>query len=158
MDTFGRTRRCLRKDLPVFQQQDAELTNQPKSSTSQSYGNFVRPSEENLTNDQNILGLDDEAKKRQRELWEEEEEKNRQKPNVHYQDVLFQGKKALTITLISFSLIEAYEFKLKNSNLYLYCTKLRIVENETSRRRGRFIVVQFSLNIRTKQKMGNKQN
>ena len=108
MDTFGRTRRCLRKDLPVFQQQDAELTNQPKSSTSQPYGNFVRPSEENLTNDPNILGLDDEAKKRQRELWEEEEEKNRQKPNVHYQDVLFQGKKALTITLISFSLIEAY--------------------------------------------------
>lgn len=93
IDSFGRTRRCLKKDLPSFQQQDAELNKQPQS-TPVSYGNFVK-SDEHTANEgdsQNIFSQDEESRKRQRELWEEEEERNRQKTNVHYQDVLYQGR------------------------------------------------------------------
>ena len=84
----------MRKDLPNFQLQDAELNkSEPKKPVS--YGNFVKPSEHTdhqVDGPQNILGLDEESRKRQRALWEEEEERNRQKSNVHYQDILYQGK------------------------------------------------------------------
>ena len=94
VDSLGRTRRCLKKDLPVFQKQDAELTKQPvASSTSVSYGNFVASSGQDTNEEpKNVLGLEEEARKRQRQLWEEEEEKNRDKSKVHYQDILYQGR------------------------------------------------------------------
>lgn len=94
VDSFGRTRRCLKKDLTVFQQRDAELNKQPgTSSTTTPYGNFVTSSQQNSSEDpQNISGLDEEARKRQRLLWEKEEEENRQKSKVHYQDILYQGR------------------------------------------------------------------
>ena len=93
MDSFGRTRRCLTKDLKVFQKQDAEINTPVASSTSVSYGNFVASSGQD-TNEgsKNILDLEEEARKRQRQLWEEEEEKNREKSKVHYQDILYQGR------------------------------------------------------------------
>lgn len=93
MDSFGRTRRCLRKDLTTFQQQDADLKQPVASSTSTPYGNFVASSEPNTNEDsQNLIVLDEEARRRQRELWEKEEEENRQKSKVHYQDILYQGR------------------------------------------------------------------
>lgn len=50
-------------------------------------------SQQNSSEDpQNISGLDEEARKRQRLLWEKEEEENRQKSKVHYQDILYQGR------------------------------------------------------------------
>ncbi|XP_057374445.2 LOW QUALITY PROTEIN: coiled-coil domain-containing protein 174-like [Daphnia carinata] len=105
VDSFGRTRRCLKKDLAVFQQRDAELNKQPVASpTSTSYGNFVPSSEQNSGEDpQNISGLDEEARKRQRQLWEEEEEKNRQKNKVHYQDILYQEARQHGVGFYSFS-------------------------------------------------------
>ena len=94
MDSFGRTRRCLKKkDLKVFQKQDAEMNTPVASSTSVSYGNFVASSvQETNEGSKNILDLEEEARKRQRQLWEEEEEKNREKSKVHYQDILYQGR------------------------------------------------------------------
>lgn len=93
VDSFGRTRRCLKKDLTVFQKQDAELNKQPlASTTSVSYGNFVAASVQVSNEEPSILSLDEEARKRQRQLWEEEEEKNRDKSKVHYQDILYQGR------------------------------------------------------------------
>ena len=93
VDSFGRTRRCLKKDLPNFQKQDDELSKPAESTASAStYGNFVKANAS--TNDQElqgILGMDDEARRRQRQIWEEEEERNRHKSKLHYQDVLSQG-------------------------------------------------------------------
>ncbi|KAI9556970.1 hypothetical protein GHT06_016764 [Daphnia sinensis] len=105
VDSFGRTRRCLKKDLAVFQQRDAELIKQPvASSTSTPYGNFVASSEQNSSEDpQNISGLDEEARKRQRLLWEKEEEENRQKSKVHYQDILYQEARQHGVGFYSFS-------------------------------------------------------
>ena len=92
VDSFGRTRRCLKKDLPQFQKQDAELKSSPSTATAStsSYGSFVKASNDQEL--QGILGMDDEARRRQRQIWEEEEERNKQKSKLHYQDVLHQGK------------------------------------------------------------------
>lgn len=57
-----------------------------------SYGNFVAASVQVSNEEPSILSLDEEARKRQRQLWEEEEEKNRDKSKVHYQDILYQGR------------------------------------------------------------------
>ncbi|KZS11786.1 Coiled-coil domain-containing protein 174 [Daphnia magna] len=105
VDSFGRTRRCLKKDLTVFQQRDAELNKQPgASSTTTPYGNFVTSSQQNSSEDpQNISGLDEEARKRQRLLWEKEEEENRQKSKVHYQDILYQEARQHGVGFYSFS-------------------------------------------------------
>ncbi|XP_046654324.1 coiled-coil domain-containing protein 174-like isoform X1 [Daphnia pulicaria] len=104
VDSFGRTRRCLKKDLTVFQKQDAELNKQPvASTTSVSYGNFVAASVQVSNEEPSILSLDEEARKRQRQLWEEEEEKNRDKSKVHYQDILYQEARQHGVGFYSFS-------------------------------------------------------
>ena len=96
-------------------------------STSVSYGNFVTSSEPNPNEEpQNILGLDEEARKRQRQLWEEEEEKNRQKSKVHYQDILYQGRIFQSFFCCIFRPIELLQTKIeepvfKNSVYSVIC-------------------------------------
>ena len=100
VDGFGRTRRCLRKDLPSFKQADAELkkTGSVSNSTSSaSYSNFVKPSESASANadeasSSSTLAQDEEARRLRREKWEQEAEENARKSKLHYQDVLYQGK------------------------------------------------------------------
>lgn len=100
VDSFGRTRRCLRKDLAAFQQQDAEMA-KPSTVQATSYGNFVKAAESKSNEDESnmvaIFGGDDEAKQLKRKLWEEEEAANKAKPNLHYGDVLYEGKRILQL-------------------------------------------------------------
>lgn len=97
-DSLGRTRRCLRRDLPRFRELDDRLlvSLEPKEA----------PVEENEPVPSGPLppgGLpagcaapdllsDDMRREQQRLKWEEEEEKLRDKADIHYQDVLFDGK------------------------------------------------------------------
>jgi len=89
LDSFGRTRRCIKKDLPLYKQQDEQIK-------AKDYNNFVKgdayktdttqssnPPPESVCND--------EAVKARRQQWEEEEAENMKKSNLHYQDVLYQG-------------------------------------------------------------------
>lgn len=121
MDSFGRTRRCLKKDLPVYQKQDVELNKaQISTPAPTSYGNFVAAGEDIVQSGepQSIRSVDEEARRLQRQLWEEEEEKNRQKPKVHYQDILYQGK--VVFVYFSFTTIAKVLFK----NPILFCIAL----------------------------------
>ena len=98
VDSLGRKRRCLKKDLAYYQQQDEELYKAKPKESSASYGNFVKPSEESAENE-DVLALDEEARKKQRLKWEEEEAANTMKSNIHYQDILYQGKHSFTLII-----------------------------------------------------------
>lgn len=97
VDSFGRTRRCLRKDLPAFQRQDEELRDGPPTSSESVrtvYNNFVKPTDAGPSGTDHIGPNDDneEARKVRRQQWEQEAEENARKSKLHYQDVLFQGR------------------------------------------------------------------
>lgn len=84
MDSFGRTRRCQKKDLPELQKRDADV------SSVRSYQGFVAASVDSPeTQPETVPG--DEERLRMRQAWEAEEEQNRNKSKLHYQDVLHQG-------------------------------------------------------------------
>lgn len=74
-DNLGRTRRCLKTDLPSFLARDDEL---------------ARPTNPGVC-------LSREAEQRliemKRQQWEKDTEKVAEKESVHYQDVLYDGKK-----------------------------------------------------------------
>ena len=89
MDSFGRTRRCIKKDLPLYKQQDDQMQ-------AKSYSNFVKSNEDKtdgikLPNTSLESVYNDEAVKARRQRWEQEEAENTKKFNLHYQDVLYQG-------------------------------------------------------------------
>ena len=92
LDSFGRTRRCLRKDLPIYQQQDSQLT-------AKKYTNFVRPIEDQSQIQESAIGnsAEDDARQERRKLWEQEEEENTKKSKLHYQDILYQGMDILLL-------------------------------------------------------------
>ena len=88
VDSFGRTRSCRKADLAEFQRRDQKLN-------PDTYSNFVKASELPAAvgeESQELAAAEEERKKAQRTKWEAEEEENRNKSSVHYQDVLFQGK------------------------------------------------------------------
>ena len=86
VDSFGRTRRCQKKDLPEFQERDRQID--PKQPE---YSNFVKSSGgDNDVSEE--ATAEAERKKQMRQQWEQDEEINRSKSSLHYQDVLFQGK------------------------------------------------------------------
>ena len=93
VDSFGRTRRCLRKDLPTFQRQDADLKkdeNKATSSSAPSYTNFIKSSEPSNF-PEGPADEAEEARRARRQKWEEEEAENARKSKLHYQDILYQG-------------------------------------------------------------------
>ena len=72
-DSLGRTRRCLKIDLPDFMARDAELN--PSAS----------------------LSADEKVRLQKHERWEKEMAEVADKSNVHYQDVLFDGKSEILL-------------------------------------------------------------
>jgi len=92
-DCLGRTRRCLRKDLAYVKQRDVELF--------ESLGGFddknKAKSDDNgrtVTSGDGALELMSGDMRREllRQKWEQQEEQLRNKTDIHYQDVLFDGK------------------------------------------------------------------
>lgn len=83
MDTLGRSRRCLRKDLPEMRVKDAKLavTLHPPSP----------PPDIALTPTPELLSWDMQ-REMMRKKWEEQETLLLGKKDIHYQDVRFDGE------------------------------------------------------------------
>lgn len=103
VDCLGRTRTCLRKDLEYLKSKDAELRS---SIDIKERGSQIIPEEEqkeakeetkdksdedDALSEQNELLSADMRREILRRQWEKEEEALRDKKNIHYQDVLFDG-------------------------------------------------------------------
>ncbi|XP_046399605.1 coiled-coil domain-containing protein 174 [Ischnura elegans] len=117
-DCLGRTRRCLRKDLPFVKMKDTKLadslgmgkppeeikahapvkqvTSEP--STSSEGREEVEPVRENLE-----LMSEDMRKQELRQKWEQQEAELREKSDVHYQDVLFDEVRSHGVAYYAFS-------------------------------------------------------
>ena len=80
MDCLGRTRKCLKQDVEFMKEKDCEL--------SKSLGG----TEEKLENEAPELVSADMKREMMRQKWEQQEEMLRNKTDVHYQDVLFDGE------------------------------------------------------------------
>ncbi|XP_042218445.1 coiled-coil domain-containing protein 174-like [Homarus americanus] len=87
-DAFGRTRECLRKDLPAMLEYDKEL---------------ARDINEDGTSDKPDLLSEDVRREIQRQKWEREEEANALKKDLHYQDVLFEEARTHGAGFMKFS-------------------------------------------------------
>ncbi|XP_063987955.1 coiled-coil domain-containing protein 174 [Diachasmimorpha longicaudata] len=95
-DCFGRTRKCLRRDLPKMQEKDEmikqEISKEPPQDTEAPPNPppFIVPQKE-----PEIEKL--------RKKWEEQSEKLSHKPDIHYQDILFDEARAHGVGYYAFS-------------------------------------------------------
>lgn len=102
LDSFGRTRRCVKKDLPSYKQQDEQLK-------AQSYTNFVKSEAEEKTDQSQPPNASLESKsnydamQERRKMWEQEEEVSMQKSKLHYQDILYQEARQHGVGFYKFS-------------------------------------------------------
>lgn len=86
VDALGRSRRCLRKDLPDFQKMDEELQNK------------------RVTGADRTLLSDDMRREMQREQWEKEEEEQMKTPvgPIHYENIRQQEARELGVGYFAF--------------------------------------------------------
>lgn len=102
MDCLGRTRTCLRKDLEYLKSKDAELRASvdlkergaqiiPEKSTEELTDNTKSDEETDVLSEQNELLSADMRREILRRQWEKEEDALRNKRDIHYQDILFNG-------------------------------------------------------------------
>lgn len=93
-DCFGRSRRISRRDLSKVKQQDDELSNVVESREQQPHHNIEAvksPAEE--SNESEEIGPDIGLQfMKQREEWQQQEEINKERTSLHYQDILFDGR------------------------------------------------------------------
>ncbi|XP_057183800.1 coiled-coil domain-containing protein 174 isoform X2 [Triplophysa rosa] len=87
VDALGRSRRCLRKDLPDFQKMDQDLQSK------------------RVTGADRTLLSEDMRKEMQREEWEREEEEQMKKPvgPIHFEDIREQEARELGVGYFAFS-------------------------------------------------------
>lgn len=119
VDVFGRSRKIARKDLDKVKRQDEDLTETVESREEQARP--AAPETESDSSDGSISSSESEQGevigpdiglqfKKQREKWEEQDELNRLRGNLHYQDILYDGeKKKLFLILYSFITLKSYE-------------------------------------------------
>ncbi|KAM9483032.1 coiled-coil domain-containing protein 174 [Clarias gariepinus] len=95
IDALGRSRKCLRKDLPQFQKMDQDLHNK------------------RVTGADRTLLSDDMRREMQREQWEREEEEQMKRPvgPVHYETIRDQEARELGVGYYAFSHEEAQRKK-----------------------------------------------
>lgn len=88
VDSLGRSRRCMKKDLPSFQRMDLDLNKQGK-----------------VPDDQKTLLSEDMRRELQRKEWEREEEEAMKRPvgPVHYEDIRAQEARELGVGYFAFS-------------------------------------------------------
>ncbi|XP_028136437.1 coiled-coil domain-containing protein 174 [Diabrotica virgifera virgifera] len=102
VDCFGRTRKCMQKDLEYLKSKDNEMKkvvevkhqqlDNPASQNLENDDNFVQSSTESLAENevgQSELLSSDMRRELLRQQWEKEEEELRNKSEIHYEDVLF---------------------------------------------------------------------
>lgn len=84
-DTLGRSKRCLRRDLPEIKAKDVKLAAELKPASPPPATPAAPATAELLSWDM--------QRELMRQKWEEQETLLLGKKNVHYQDVLFDGMK-----------------------------------------------------------------
>lgn len=99
VDCLGRTRTCLRRDLSLIKEKDSDLklivearrkeSGEDIQCNEQSNKETVKQDTE--IGESNELLSSDMRRELLRQKWEKEEEEIRNKTDVHYQDVLFDG-------------------------------------------------------------------
>lgn len=95
-DCFGRSRKCLREDLPKMQQEDSMIREKVEG----------KPKEKPQSND---LFFEDRIPEKtpdieiMRKKWEEQTAKLADKANIHYQDVLYDEARAHGVAYYTFS-------------------------------------------------------
>ncbi|XP_045592208.2 coiled-coil domain-containing protein 174 isoform X1 [Procambarus clarkii] len=87
-DAFGRTRECMKKDLPEMLEQDKKL---------------AKDINKDDTLEEPDLGSEDVRREIQRQKWEQMEERNALKKDLHYQDVLFDEARVHGAGFMKFS-------------------------------------------------------
>lgn len=120
-DVFGRTRKIPRTDLEKIRKQDDDLKEEAEARNQQmDSSNREAPSPKSLgqlpndgSDHETIIGPDIGLQfLKQREEWQKQEEINKERPTMHYQDVLFDGKfytKHLFSYFLYFRFIETFE-------------------------------------------------
>lgn len=88
VDSLGRSRRCMKKDLPSFQRMDLDLNKTGK-----------------VPDDQKTLLSEDMRRELQRKQWEREEEEAMKRPvgPVHYEDIRAQEARELGVGYFAFA-------------------------------------------------------
>ncbi|KAL2726553.1 hypothetical protein V1478_006831 [Vespula squamosa] len=92
-DCFGRTRKCLAKDLPLMREKD-ELLKQEITKK------HMQQNEPNIEETQQIKEPEIDIMRRK---WEEQTQKLAEKADIHYQDILFDEARAHGVGYYAFS-------------------------------------------------------
>jgi len=95
VDALGRTRKCMKKDLPDLQRQDKEMVRE----------DTVEPQEtgQGLRKEEPDLLSEDMRRDLIRQKWEQQEMENLTKENLHYSDVRFDEARAHGAGFYNFS-------------------------------------------------------
>ncbi|KAF7664288.1 hypothetical protein LDENG_00181240 [Lucifuga dentata] len=95
VDALGRSRRCMKKDLPQFKKMDQDLKGKGNAST------------------EKTLLSEDMRRELQRQEWEREEEEAMKKPvgPIHYEDIKGQEARELGVGYYAFSKDEEHRLK-----------------------------------------------
>lgn len=101
-DSLGRTRKCLRTDLEFFKKRDAALAGDLVGDTAeQREHNDDEPKSSSESEDE-LLKTGRQVQQ-MRDQWEKQEEENKDKSFVHYQDVLFDEARTHGVGYYQFS-------------------------------------------------------
>ncbi|XP_029041059.1 coiled-coil domain-containing protein 174 [Osmia bicornis bicornis] len=112
-DCFGRTRKCLREDLPLMQEKDKLVKQQivnEKGIDSKTKDNV----EQSIIEDEKEPEIEIMRRK-----WEEQTKKLADKANIHYQDVLFDEARTHGVGYYAFSQSEEERMKQQENLLNL---------------------------------------
>lgn len=94
-DSLGRTRRCLKTDLEFFKKRDESLI-ETHAAKDEDKPSLAAVSSESESESEDELLKTGRLIQQTREQWEKQEEENKEKEFIHYQDVLFDGKISCT--------------------------------------------------------------
>ncbi|CAL4124418.1 unnamed protein product, partial [Meganyctiphanes norvegica] len=90
-DALGRTRECMKKDLPNMRQMDKDLLGKDEEKETESKEDDAATASEDI------------ARELQHQRWARQEAINATKKDIHYQDVLFDEKRAHGVGFMKFS-------------------------------------------------------
>uniref|UniRef100_H3C4W6 Coiled-coil domain containing 174 n=1 Tax=Tetraodon nigroviridis TaxID=99883 RepID=H3C4W6_TETNG len=115
VDSLGRSRRCMKKDLPDFTKMDQDLKGKGTISI-----------------DKTLLS-EDMRRELQRQEWEREEEEAMRRPvgPIHYEDI--RGQEARYLAELYFAFSHDYIIVQSRAHLVSFCSALQTTEQRTKR-------------------------
>ncbi|GJQ74237.1 hypothetical protein Trydic_g23461 [Trypoxylus dichotomus] len=108
VDCLGRTRKCMRKDLPYLKERDSDLKSKVRNNddTESDHQKVDKPSTsvkpEDFDKNMTLLSALSQTEKL-RMTWEEQEKELRKKNNIHYQDIQFDEARVHGVGYYGFS-------------------------------------------------------